>query len=163
MVALTRSLSGLAHALKFTKFQVRTVLSSSLQVSLDNPSKVIGRELLVQKVMQESVPFDNKLDGNATLQDSMVSYFVVPVEVHSMASTTADQASLQLTFFDSYNESYHTESSLISLVIDPWHFVIINGIIGPMWTSRQKADDFYPASCHIRTCSLESRGEVVQL
>jgi hypothetical protein len=30
------------------------MLSSSSQVSLDNPSKVIGRELLEQKIMHES-------------------------------------------------------------------------------------------------------------
>ncbi len=63
---LTRTFSGLEHALKFEKIQASRLLSNSLQVSLDNPGKVIGRELLEQKVVQASKPLAVRVDGNAS-------------------------------------------------------------------------------------------------
>jgi hypothetical protein len=90
---LTRSFSGLAHALKFEKMQVSKVLSNSLQLSLDSPGKAIGRELVVQKVVQESKLLAKREDGRATLYESMVSNLVEPVELFSIASTSGDHAS----------------------------------------------------------------------
>jgi hypothetical protein len=66
-VVLTRRFSVLEHALKFEKMQASKLLSNSQQVSLDNPEKVIGRELLEQKVVHVSRLLDVRVDGRATL------------------------------------------------------------------------------------------------
>jgi hypothetical protein len=66
-VVLTRMFLGLGHALKFEKTQASKLLSNSQQVSLDNPEKVIGRELLEQKVVHVSRLLDVRVDGRATL------------------------------------------------------------------------------------------------
>ncbi len=98
---LRDSSRDLRIALKNTKIQLSIELSSSPQVPLDRPSKVIGCELFVQKVMHESIHSTDNPEGSATLYESMLSYVVEPVEAHSIASTTADQTSLKLTFFES--------------------------------------------------------------
>jgi hypothetical protein len=66
-VILTRKFSGLEHALKFEKIQASRLLSNSLQVSLDNPEQVIGRELVEQKVVHVSRFEVERADGKAIL------------------------------------------------------------------------------------------------
>ncbi len=90
-----RTFSGLAHALKLEKIWLIRMLSSSSQVSLDNPSKVIGRELLEQKMMHESSPTNSNDFGKAILYESMDGALVEPMEEFSMTSTTPVYASLK--------------------------------------------------------------------
>jgi hypothetical protein len=47
--------------------QVSRLLSNSLQVSFDNPGKVIGHELFEQKVVQVSRQLEVRVEGKATL------------------------------------------------------------------------------------------------
>ncbi len=62
-------------------------------MSLDNPGKVIGRELFEQKVVQVSRLLAVRVDGKATLYESMTSSLVEPMEQLSIASTSGGHVS----------------------------------------------------------------------
>ncbi len=120
--------------------QLSKLLSNSQQVSLDNPGKVIGHELCVQKVVHESRFLIARLEGRATLYDSMASSFIEPMEMPSIASTSGAHVSCMPRLLFSCTLPNQTDSSDISLVTDPGHSDEMRGINGQICTPRQVVD-----------------------